>query len=136
MKKILSTIALVFAASALTGLAQDAPSPVTPSPGAAQHEKHWKDGGHPGGPMGAVLESLTPAERQQFMEARKKAEADPAVVAAKEKAEAAMKEAREAHKAAMLKADPTIGPILEKIEAAMKAQMPHHGEHGKNAPQE
>jgi len=136
MKKILTTIAVVFAASALTGLAQDATSTATPAPSAAQHEKHWKEGGHPGGPMGAILESLTPAERQQFQEARKKAEADPAVVAAKEKAEAAMKEAREAHKAAMLKADPTIGPILEKIEAAMKAQMPHHGEHGKNGPQE
>ena len=132
MKKILSTIAVVFVASALTGLAQDA----TPAPNPPQQERHWKEGGRPGGPGGALLESLTPAERQQFLDARKKAEADPAVTAAKATAEAELKEAREAHKAAMLKADPTIGPILEKIEAAMKAHAPRHGEPGKNAPQE
>ena len=84
--------------------------------------------------MREAMESLTPAERQQFMEARKKAEADPQVIAAKQKVETAMKEAMEARKAAMLKADPNIGPILEKLEAAMKAKAPHPGE--KNAPQE
>ncbi|MDD5350573.1 MAG: hypothetical protein PHQ12_10215 [Chthoniobacteraceae bacterium] len=127
MKKILSTIAVVFAASTLAGLAQDpasSPVPAAPSPAAPQHERHWKEGGRPGGPGAGreVLSSLTDAERKQFQEARKKAEADPQVAAAEAKVQAAMKEAMEARKAAMLKADPTIGPILEKVEAAMKAR--------------
>ena len=90
------------------------------------------------GPLREALESLTPAERQQLMTARQKAESDPAVAAAREKVKEAMKEAHEASKAAMLKADPTLGPILEKVEAATKNAMEefqqHHQGKGKNAP--
>ncbi len=70
--------------------------------------------------MDAILESLTPAERQQYREARKKSRNDPAVTEARKKAEEARKAVTDATKAAMLKADPTIGPVLEKVEAAIK----------------
>ena len=81
------------------------------------------------GVMRQALESLTPEERQQLMAARQKAEADPAVATAKQNAEAAMKEMREAMKSAMLKADPTIGPVLEKMEAARKNANPEGKQH-------
>jgi len=75
--------------------------------------------------MREALESLTPAERKQLMEARKKAMEAPEVVEARQKEEAARKAMREAVKAATLKADPTLGPVLDKLEAAMKANKPH-----------
>ena len=80
------------------------------------------------------MEALTPAERDQLMEANKKIMEDPALVEARQKAEAANKAFMEARRAALLKADPTLGPILDKIEAAMKANMPQgHPEHEKKA---
>jgi len=99
MKKILLAIALAFAVSTVSGLAQDRPE-------------------RGGGPRANNLQSLTEAERTQFREANRKAATDPAVVAAQEKLQAAQKEAAEARKAAMLKADPNIGPVLEKVEKA------------------
>jgi Spy/CpxP family protein refolding chaperone len=122
---MISTLALVFAASTFAALAQDATPTPTPNP-QARHEGHrW--GGGPGGPMmKEALDALTPAEREQLKAARQKASSDQAVVEARKNAEAAQKSLREAEKAAMLKADPTIGPVLEKMEAAMKAHRPHH----------
>jgi hypothetical protein len=118
MKKISSIVALAFAASVLPALAQDTPLPAPACP-PEQMEKGHRG---PGGPMRDIMESLTPAERKQLIEARKKAKDDPAVVEARGKAEAAHKAVMDANKAAMLKADPTIGPVLDKIEAAMKAK--------------
>jgi len=69
--------------------------------------------------MRAAMEALTPAERDQLMAARKKAQEDQTVKDTE-------KAARDAMRAAMLKADPTIGPVLDKIEAAMKAAPPQH----------
>ena len=101
------------AASTLTALAQTpAATPASTPP--AKHE----GGKHEG--KGPNLEALTPAEREQFLAARKKAEADPAVIAAKEGQD--KKAMHDAMHAAMLKADPTIGPILEKLAAAHKAE--------------
>lgn len=74
--------------------------------------------------MREIMESLTPAEREQLKAARQKAKDDPAVLEARKQAEVAMKAARDAEKAAMLKVDATIGPILDKIEAAMKDRKP------------
>ena len=117
MKKAISTLALVLAASAFTAIAQDATPPAAP-----KHEGHQHGGGGPGGPGGPmreVMESLTPAERTQLMEAHKKAQETPEVKDAE-------KALRDAVHAAMLKADPTIGPVLEKMEAAMKEKMTQH----------
>ena len=133
MKKILSTIALVCAVSAGTAFAQDPSSTPAGSP-SARHEggKHFFKGGQGGteSPIRETLESLTPEERQKVMAARQKAEADPAVAAARQNAETAMKAAHEAMQAAMLKADPTLGPILDKLNAALKEARPegklHH----------
>ena len=119
MKTISSIVALALAASVLPALAQDAPSPAPACPPAKMENGHRG----PGGPMKDILESLTPAERKQYMEARKKAKDDPAVTEARDKAQAAHKAEREAMKAAMLKADPTIGPVLDKVEAAFKEKM-------------
>ena len=84
--------------------------------------------------MRGAMEALTPAERDQLMEANKKIMEDPAVVDARQKAEAANKAFMEARRAALLKADPTLGPILDKMEAAMKANMPQgRPEHEKKA---
>jgi len=131
MKKIVSTLALVLAASAFTAIAQDAPA-------APKHEGRQHMGAGDG-MMRQALESLTPEERQQLMAARQKAEADPAVATAKQNAEAAMKQMREAMKSAMLKADPTIGPVLEKMEAARKNASPegkpHHPGKAKAEPE-
>ncbi len=62
-----------------------------------------------------VLANLTPAERTQLRAAHQKAKADPAVIAAKERAHQSHRELREARRAAMLRADPSIQPILDKI---------------------
>ena len=124
MKKIISTIAIVSAFSALTAFAQQ-PSPTPAGSPPAKHERKH-DGPRMEGPMREALDSLAPAERQQLMEAHKKAEQDPAVIAAHEAAKAAHKEMRDAMRAAMLKADPTIGPVLDKLDAAMKAERPPH----------
>jgi len=79
--------------------------------------------------MREAMESLTPAERTQLMEARKKAMESPEVKDAE-------KALRDAVHAAMLKADPTIGPVLEKVEAAMKERHAERKEHQKpEAPQ-
>jgi Spy/CpxP family protein refolding chaperone len=57
------------------------------------------------------LANLTPAERKELKAAKAKAKQDPSYQAAKVK----MREAREAMRAALLKADPAIQPILNKI---------------------
>ena len=119
MKKISSIIALALAASVFPAFAQDAPPPACPP---AQQQGEWHGRRGPGGPMKEILESLTPAERKQYMQARKKSKDDSAVVEARKKAEVAMEAVKDASKAAMLKADPTIGPVLEKVEAALKEQ--------------
>lgn len=62
-----------------------------------------------------LLANLTPAERTQLRAAHQKAKADPAVIAAKERAHQSRRELREARRAAMLRADPSIQPILDKI---------------------
>jgi len=80
--------------------------------------------------MRGAMEALTPAEREQLKAASQKVMEDPAVVEARQKAEAANKAFMEARRAALLKADPNIGPILDKMEAAMKAGMQQHKEHG------
>ncbi|HZR77786.1 MAG TPA: hypothetical protein VFA58_01180 [Chthoniobacterales bacterium] len=75
----------------------------TGAPAAAQGR-----GGHRGH---ASLANLTPAERQELRAAHKKAKQDPAYQAAKAK----LREARQAMRAALLKADPNIQPILNKM---------------------
>ena len=132
MKRTITTIALVCAASAFTAFAQDIAQDkdsTTTAPEAPKHEgrPHFGGQGGPGGgPMREAMESLTPAERTQLMEARKKAMESPEV----KNAEKAL---RDAVHAAMLKADPTIGPVLEKVEAAMKEKHAEHKEHQKPA---
>lgn len=126
MKKTISMLALTLAASALTSFSQDTATP-TPAAQPPKHEKEFRGrppGPERGGPMREIMESLTPAEREQLKAARQKAKDDPAVLEARKQAEVAMKAARDAEKAAMLKVDATIGPILDKIEAAMKDRKP------------
>ena len=81
----------------------------------------------PGSPGGPGMGQLTDAERERVMTARKAAEKDPAVVAAKQKQAAAGspaerrtadKDFREAMKGAMLKADPSLAPVLEKLHGS------------------
>ncbi len=67
--------------------------------------------GHGGHSHHANLANLTPAERKELRAAHAKAKQDPAYQAAKTR----MREAREAMRAALLKADPNIQPILNKI---------------------
>lgn len=117
MKTISSIVALALAASILPAFAQDAPPPAPNCP-PGQFEKGHHRG--PGGPMGDILESLTPAEKQQYLEARRKTRKDPAVEEAKKKAEEARQAVNTAVKAAMLKADPTLAPVIDKVEAAIK----------------
>ena len=125
---------MVCAASAFTAFAQT-PAPTPASTSALQGKEYpacpgLADAFGPGGPMHEVLQSLTPAERQQLQAAHQKAAADPAVAAAREKAKEAMKEAHDAMNAAMLKADPNIGPILDKLEAAKaEAKQQFKGRH-------
>lgn len=59
----------------------------------------------------AYLANLTPAEREELRAAHAKAKQDPAYQAAKTQ----MRAARQAMKAALLRADPNIQPILNKI---------------------
>ncbi len=132
MKRTILTLALVAATSAITALAQDAtPTPsATPAEGPRHHREGWKNHegpGGPGGPLREAWESLTPAEREQLKAAHQKAKDDPAVVEARNKADAARKALQEAEKAALLKADPSIGPVLDKLEAARKAHRPPEG---------
>ena len=131
MKTISSIIALALATSVLPAFAQDTPPPAPNAPEQAEKGHHHRG---PGGPFGDILESLTPAERQQYLAARKKAKADPAVVDAKKKAEAARQAVADAVKAAMLKADPTVGPVIEKVEAAIKEKKDEMKEHIEGAP--
>jgi membrane protein involved in colicin uptake len=59
----------------------------------------------------AYLANLSPAERKELRAAHAKAKQDPSYQAAKAK----LREAREAMRAALLKADPNIQPILNKM---------------------
>lgn len=119
MKTIHSILAVALAVSALPALAQDPPPPAPQAPAPrGQFEKGRR--GFGGGPFKDLLESLTPAERKQYMEARKKTRNDSAVMEARKKVEEAQQALADATKAAMLKADPTLSPVLEKVEAAIK----------------
>jgi len=120
MKK--TTISMIAIGLAVSAFAQDpastpasTPAATPPENPAAQHERHWKRG--PGeGPIREALESLTPAERTQFIEARKKAMEDPTVIEAKKNAETARKEAFAERKSALLKQDPSLATILDKVQ--------------------
>jgi hypothetical protein len=77
----------------------DAAAPTTASAGRGGHRQH------------AYLANLSPAERKEFRAAKMKAKQDPSYQAAKTQ----LRQAREAMRAALLKADPNIQPILNKI---------------------
>lgn len=88
-------------------------------------KENARRGGKRGDDRGPGLANLSEGDRQKLMAARETAKADPAVVAAEQKKEAARtpEERRAAgeefHKAmrdALLKADPTLGPVLETIK--------------------
>jgi len=132
MKTISSIIALALAASVLPAFAQDTPPPAPNCPPEQAEKGHHHRG--PGGPFGDILQSLTPAERDQYLAARKKARDDSAVIDAKKKAEAARQAVADAVKAAMLKADPTVGPVIEMVEAAIKEKKEEMKEHFEGAP--
>jgi hypothetical protein len=80
-------------------VAQNADDTSAPTGGRGGHRHHQ------------YLANLSPAERKELRAAKAKAKQDPAYQAAKEK----MREARQAMRAALLKADPAIQPILNKI---------------------
>ena len=116
MKKTRFILMLTLAVSVLPALAQDAASS---SPAAPKHARggHGGSGVHEwGDPMRGALESLTPAERKQLIDARQKAMEAPELAEVKKNAEAARKEVMDAVKAAILKADPSLAPILEKAK--------------------
>jgi Spy/CpxP family protein refolding chaperone len=98
---------LLIAISILAAALQIAP--VAYSQGGGRQRGGGAGGG--GGQMG----SLTPEERQKVMNARRQAMNDPSVSSAREKAQAAQKEFKEALDAAMLKVDPSLKPILDKM---------------------
>ena len=62
-----------------------------------------------------MLANLSTDERAKLRAAHQKAIADPAFQAAKDRRRQAMKDFRDARRAALLRADPTIQPILDKI---------------------
>jgi hypothetical protein len=106
--KLLITISILAAALQI--------APVAFTQGGKQ-----RGGGGGADRMGGAMGNLTQEERQKLMTARRTAMQDPAVTAAKEKAQQANKEFHDAMDAAMLKADPSIKPLLDK--------MPKGGEH-------
>jgi len=72
-------------------------------------------GGFRGGPG---FDSLSQEEKDKLKATAEKAQQDPKVQAAREKAEAAQKEFREALQAAQIAADPSVEPILKKLQEA------------------
>jgi hypothetical protein len=78
---------------------EDATAPATAPAGRGGHRQP------------AYLANLSPAERKELRAAKMKAKQDPSYQAAKTQ----MRQAREAMRAALLKADPAIQPILNKI---------------------
>jgi Spy/CpxP family protein refolding chaperone len=82
-----------------------------------------------GGERGmAAMSNLTQEERQKLMAARRTAMQDPAVMAAKEKMQAAQKEMHDAMDAALLKADPSLKPILDKMPKGQRERHMQGGE--------
>lgn len=80
-------------------------------------------GGFRGGPG---FDSLSQDEKDKLKAAMEKAQQDPKVKEAREKAEAANKEMRDAANAAAIAADPSVEPILKKLEdARAKAHAAH-----------
>src|ERR1043166_8809258 len=98
--KMLLTISILAAALQI--------APVAYSQGGGRQR-----GGGAGG--GGQMGNLTPEERQKVMNARRQAMNDPAVSSAREKAQAAQKEFKEALDAAMLRVDTSLKPILDKM---------------------
>jgi hypothetical protein len=99
---------LFLTVSILTAALQIAP--VAFSQGGGQ-----RGGQRGGGGRGMEMGNLTPEEKQKVMNARRTAMQDPAVQAARTKAQAASKEMHDAMDAAMIKADPSIKAILDKM---------------------
>ena len=112
MNKTITTLTLALAVSSLAVFAQN---PTNPPAGEPKSERHW-GGGKGGGPMHEILETLTPEERKQYREAHRKAMESPEVAQAKEKADAARKEAFADMKAALLKQDPSLASVLDKAQ--------------------
>ena len=84
---------------------------VLPSLAFAQAPDDTIDGGGRGRGHHKHMANLTPAGREELKAAHQKAKHDPAYQAAK----AQMRQARQAMKAALLKADPNLQPILDKM---------------------
>ena len=85
---------------------------VLPSLAVAQNPDDPADTAGPGGRgRHQYMANLTPAERQELRAAHKKAKQDPAYQAAKVQ----MRQARQAMRAALIKADPNVQPILSKM---------------------
>jgi hypothetical protein len=80
-------------------VAQNADDEAGATPGRGAHRHHQ------------YLANLSPAERKELRAAKAKAKQDPAYQAAKTQ----MRQARQAMRAALLKADPAIQPVLNKI---------------------
>ncbi len=114
-------LAGVCAALPLTGLrAQDpaaTPSVSAPATANTQPAQGGAGQGQHNGKMKAALASLTPAERQELLAARKQAMQDPAVQTAKANKSTDKKGFHRAMTEAMIKADPNVKPILEKMRA-------------------
>jgi len=114
----LATCLALAAGSLFTLHAQDA----TPRP---------HGGGGPGAAGGGLLrgpgfDSLSQDEKDKLKAAMEKAVQDPKVKEARDKAEAAGKELRDAVQAAAVAADPTVEPILKKLQDAREKA---HGAH-------
>ena len=78
-----------------------------------------RGGGGAGGFLrGPGFDSLSQEEKDKVKAAMEKAGQDPKVKEAREKMEAAMKDMREAMKAAEIAADPSVEPILKKLDEA------------------
>ncbi len=86
-----------------------------------------RGGGGPGMLRGPAFDSLSQDEKDKLKAALEKAQQDPKVKEAREKAEAAAKEAREATNAALIAADPSVEPILKKLDEAREKARAGHG---------
>jgi Spy/CpxP family protein refolding chaperone len=97
-----------------------------------------RDGG-PGGGFGLRgggpgFDSLTQEEKDKLRAAMEKAQQDPKVKEARDKAEAAQKEFRDAVQSAAVAADPSVEPILKKLQEAREKAMQERGQRGNGEP--
>jgi len=93
-------------------------------------------GGGPGfGMRGPGFDSLSQEEKDKLKAAMEKAQQDAKVKEAREKAEAAGKEFREALQAAEIAADPSVEPILKKLQEAREKAQKEGGERRPGADQ-